>query len=131
MILADTDVLIDFLRGYAPVADRIELELQRGLATTVISAFELWSGSLGSEPREQTMASLLGALNIIPLDPASAKTAARIKGGLQSDGRAIAMADALIAGICVEHDAILLTRNRRHFEAVPRLVLGSIPENEG
>jgi len=37
------------------------------------------------------------------------------------------MADALIAGICVEHEAILLTRNRRHFEGIERLSLGTLP----
>lgn len=126
MIVADTDVLIDFLRGHTPVAERIALELERGLATTAVSAFELWAGSLGSGPREDAVETLLAALRILPLDPASAKTAASIKGELQSDGRTLPMADALIAGICVEHEAALLTRNRKHFESIPRLVLGAV-----
>jgi hypothetical protein len=48
--------------------------------------------------------SLLRAVQIIPLEPASAKTAALIKGQLRATGRTLAMADALIAGICIEHE---------------------------
>ena len=37
MMVADTDVLIDFLQGAEPAARRIALELEhQGLATTVI-----------------------------------------------------------------------------------------------
>ena len=46
MIVADTDVLIDFLEGRAPAANRIALELDRGqLRTTVITRFELLAGA--------------------------------------------------------------------------------------
>jgi predicted nucleic acid-binding protein len=34
------------------------------------------------------------------------------------------MADYLIAGVCLAHSAILLTRNRKEFGRVPGLVLG-------
>jgi predicted nucleic acid-binding protein len=36
------------------------------------------------------------------------------------------MADSLIAGIVLVHDGILLTRNRRHFERIAGLTLGSL-----
>ena len=43
MMVADTDVLIDFLEGRAPAADRVALELDRGqLRTTVISRSSSW-----------------------------------------------------------------------------------------
>ena len=126
MIVADTDVLIDYLRDADPAAERVALELERGLATTTISAFELWSGSRGPRSREQAVETLIAALRILPLDAGAARAAAGIRSDLQEKGRTIAMADALIAGICVEQDAILLTRNRKHFEGIPRLVLGTI-----
>lgn len=131
MIVADTDVLIDYLRGSAPVADRIALELSRGLTTTAVSAFELWAGSRGTAVSERAVETLLAALKVVPLDAVSARTAARIRGECQSEGRMLPMADALIAGICVELDAILLTRNRKHFEGIPRLALGTIEEAQG
>ena len=126
MIVADTDVLIDFLRDYSPVAERVALELDHGLATTTVTAFELWDGSTGSSRREHAVETLLAALKILSLDTPSARTAARIRSALRSSGRAMAMADALIAGICIEHDATLLTRNRRHFEGIEQLALGRL-----
>jgi len=45
MIIADTDVLIDFLAGKGE-ADAVERLLRRGaIRTTVISRFELLSGA--------------------------------------------------------------------------------------
>jgi predicted nucleic acid-binding protein len=45
MMVADTDVLIDFLAGHEPGAGRVALELEHEeLATTVISRFELLAG---------------------------------------------------------------------------------------
>lgn len=125
MIVADTDVLIDFLRG-AGAAERVAAELERGLATTVISAFELWAGSVGSEKREAAVAKLLGALEIVNLEPASARRAAELRLEMKGQGRTLPMADSLIAGICVEKRATLLTRNTRHFDGVPHLALGEI-----
>ena len=130
MIVADTDVLIDFLRGHGPVADRISLEVEQGLSTTTVTVFELRVGSIGSPSRQKAVDTLVSALKILPLDPHSARTAADIKGDLQSTGRTMGMADALIAGICVQHRGILLTRNRRHFEGIDRLTLGTIVGDE-
>jgi tRNA(fMet)-specific endonuclease VapC len=40
------------------------------------------------------------------------------------------MADSLIAGIALEHDLPLLTRNRKHFSRVPGLKLVEIARSE-
>ena len=124
MIIADSDVLIDFLKGAGEVADLIERELRHGLSTTVISAFELWSGAVGSKKRENAVSGLLDSLTIIPCKTPAAEKAAAIRYNLQKQGRTIAMADALIAGICVAEKGILLTRNTRHFENIDGLFLG-------
>jgi tRNA(fMet)-specific endonuclease VapC len=123
MIVADTDVLIDYLRGEGPQAKRIALELQHGLGTTVVTAFELWAGAIGSTKRERAVDTLLGALTILPLDAEDARCAASLRRDLERAGRSIGMADSLIAGICVRHRAILITRNRAHFERIPNLTL--------
>ena len=47
MIIADSDVLIDFLRGKG-IADRIAHEVKTGgLHTTAVSAGELWAVGTG------------------------------------------------------------------------------------
>ncbi|MDI7266839.1 MAG: type II toxin-antitoxin system VapC family toxin [Myxococcota bacterium] len=128
MIVADTDVLIDFLRGQGAAADQVAREIERGLATTVVTAFELWAGSLGAPRREQAVETLLGALTILPLEAEDARSAAAVRRGLEGSGRAIGMADSLIAGICIRRRVALLTRNRAHFERVSGLTFGPAAE---
>jgi predicted nucleic acid-binding protein len=126
MIVADTDVLIDFLKGSGKSAERVELELKHGLYTTVITAFELWNGAAGSPRREATVETLLDSLKIIPCKVSAAKQAAQIRYSLQKLGRTIGMADSLIAGICVAERAVLLTRNTKHFSDIDGLLLGGL-----
>jgi len=127
VIVADTDVLIDYLRGEGPLVERITFELQHDLGTTVVTAFELWAGAIGSTKRERAVDTLLGALTIQPLDAEDARCAASLRRDLERAGRSIGMADSLIAGICVRHRAILITRNRAHLERFPNLMLSPVP----
>jgi len=126
MIVADTDVLIDFLKGGTGAADRVAMELKLGLHTTVISVFELWNGAAGSLKRASAVETLLDCLKIIPCRTAAAKQAAEIRYTLQKQGRTLAPADALIAGICVTERAMLLTRNIAHFADIEGLYLGKL-----
>lgn len=126
MIVADTDVLIDYLADRAPAADRIALELRDGrLATTAVTRFELLAGA--RTPRQAAAVDdLLSALTTLPLDAAAADAAAAVRRDLERSGAPIGMADSLIAGTVLAHDAVLLTRNRRHFARVEGLVLGRL-----
>ena len=55
MIVADSDVLIDALRGHEPFRQRVTQEITaRSLATTVISAFELLSGARTAREKERS-----------------------------------------------------------------------------
>jgi tRNA(fMet)-specific endonuclease VapC len=130
MMVADTDVLIDFLEDRAPAANRIALELDRGqLRTTVITRFELLAGAKTARQLKH-VGELLAALPCLPLDEPAADAAAEIRRTLERDGVGIGMADSLIAGIVVIHRGVLLTRNRLHFERVPGLSLGRIGRTE-
>jgi tRNA(fMet)-specific endonuclease VapC len=126
MIVADSDVLIDSLRGRKPAVERVALELKMGaLATTVVNAFELLSGAK-TDPERSKVEKLLAALTILPLDEGAARRSSEVRRHLESTGEGIGMADCLIAGICLERSAILLTRNRDHFGRVPGLTLGQL-----
>lgn len=132
MIVADTDVLIEFLRGREPMAGRIELELKgRLLATTTISAFELWAGARGKR-QAGAVTALLEAMTLLSLDEHAARRGGDVRRELVVAGQDIGMADCLIAGICLVNDATLLTNNQRHFARVPRLRLSvGSPSDEG
>jgi predicted nucleic acid-binding protein len=123
MIVADTDVLIDYLEGRRPEAQAVAAALAAGrLQTTVISHFELSSGARQARQRK-AVHTLLESIPALPLDRNAAQKAAEVRLELERSGIGIGMADSLIAGIVLLHGARLLTRNRRHFERVPRLPL--------
>lgn len=123
MIVADTDVLIDFLRGREPGAEAVASALEAGLLqTTVVSCFELLSGARTGRERE-VVERLLDRIPVRALDRDAARRAAEVRRNLEQAGVAIGMADSLIAGIALGHNSSLLTRNRRHFERVPSLSL--------
>lgn len=125
MIVADTDVLIDALRGRG-AHRRVEIELRTGrLATTVISVFELLSGARRPSEREG-VETLLAALGHLPIDTNAATEAAAIRRELESVGQTIGNPDILIAGVCRSRGAMLLTRNHAHFSRVPRLSLATL-----
>jgi tRNA(fMet)-specific endonuclease VapC len=122
-IIADTDVLIDFLAGCEPAASRIALELESGaLQTTAISRFELLSGAKTTR-QAVAVRRLLEAIPALPLDAAAADRAAAVRQSLERHGTPIGMADSLIAGIALAAGGALLTRNVRHFERVEGLRL--------
>ena len=125
MIVADTDVLIDFLRGRGEAAKRVALELTtRSFGTTAITAFELRSGARTSN-QLKGIDTLLDAMPLLSFGPEEARVAADLRRQLESQGQAIGMADYMIAAVCIANDGVLLTRNRRHFERVEGLKLSA------
>jgi tRNA(fMet)-specific endonuclease VapC len=122
VIVADTDVLIDFLNDTG-LADRVALELRLGaLSTTAVTRFELLSGARTDRQRV-FIQELLGGIPCLPLDQAAADEAAAVRRELEARGEGIGMADSLIAGIVRANGGMLLTRNRRHFERISGLRL--------
>ena len=129
MIVADTDVLIDFLTGSQPSQAQVTACLAQGqLATTAVTRFELLAG-VRSAKQTKSVGELLDALTTLPLDGAAADDAASIRRHLEGAGRSIGMADSLIAGIVRSRGGVLLTRNRKHFDRVSDLTLH--PETGG
>ena len=127
-MVADTDVLIDYLNARAPWAARIALEIEHGgLATTVITRFELLVGAR-SPKQQKAIQTLLDAVPALPLDMTSADRAAEVRRTLEKQGNPIGMGDSLIAGIVLANHGVLLTRNTKHFGRVPGLRLSGRAE---
>ena len=123
MIVADTDVLIDYLHGVSPVHEQIGRYLDsQQLVTTVVTIFELLSG--GDEGRRaKATREIAELIPVLTLDFVSAGRAAAVNRHLIQSGQSINMGDSLIAGIALANDLPLLTRNRKHFSRVPNLRL--------
>ncbi|MGH8936901.1 MAG: type II toxin-antitoxin system VapC family toxin [Acidimicrobiia bacterium] len=126
-VVADTDLVIDFLRGAGPGAPAVERWLrQRRLFLTTITAFEL---RLGRDflARGRDLAWLFRRPSL-PLDLESALRAGEVFARLRDLGSPIDRADSLQAGICLRYGLPLATRNLRHFERVDGLRLASLDD---
>jgi len=116
----DSDVLIDYLRAAGP-GHALVARLRSSLAyrVTAISAFELALGrSYARDPRP-----VLAVLAVphLALTRSAAVRAGALLRSLRAEGRPIDVRDAMQAGICLDGDVALVTRNVRHFERVPGL----------
>ncbi len=116
----DSDVLIDYLRGTGPgwafvrrVRDSLAFRI------TSVTAFEL---ALGRDyERDPTDADALLAAPCLMLTREAALRGGGVLRRLRAAGTGIDIRDAMQAGICLEADAPLVTRNIRHFARVPGL----------
>lgn len=116
----DSDVLIDYLRGAGPGHALItRLRSSLGYRVTAISAFELALGSGYARDPRPALAVL--AVPHLALTRRAALRAGTILRSLRGAGRGIEIRDAMQAGICLESEVALVTRNPRHFERVPDL----------
>ena len=121
-VVADTDVVIDFLRGHGEGADVIEQLVRDGRClVSAVTAYELSAGAL--HPAEQAAVEAFCRPRTLSFTRRSAEQAARLARALRAAGTPIGVADTLIAGLCLERGVALATRNRRHFQQVPDLRL--------
>jgi len=124
-VIVDTSFLVDVLRNKSPAVKKMLDYERKGvpLSMTTISVFELWHGKpdLIDAQKKQRMNALLEALTVYALDTESAKIAGQLKERLRSGGQDIESEDCLIAGICLQHNQPLLTRNIKHFSRIIEL----------
>jgi predicted nucleic acid-binding protein len=121
----DTDLLVAILRGKREayqIAEKLDEESKK--TTTAINAFELFFGANKSERVNENVKGvqkLLEKIEVLPLDKASAKRAGELFVDLTTKGQTIDFRDAMIAGIALENNLTLLTRNKAHFSRVKSL----------
>ena len=116
----DSDLLIDYLRGAGPGRDLVE-ELARGTGyyVTAITAFELALGSAYRKNPHPVHAVL--SVPVLNLTRGAGLLGGELLNVLRSRGEPIDLRDAMQAGICLDANALILTRNLSHFERVPGL----------
>jgi tRNA(fMet)-specific endonuclease VapC len=124
-VVADTNLLVDFLRGSDPGGAWVRGRLRGGdLRVTAVSSFELSLGADFLDRLGRIEALLLN--RTLPLDLLGAYRAGEVLSGLRREGHPIGVNDALVAGICLRFDLPLATRNVREFERVQGLRLVSL-----
>jgi predicted nucleic acid-binding protein len=117
ILLLDTCLLIDHLRGFDPARLWLTTTVAREdaqLACSVITVAELMSGLKTDGPERGAVEALLSLTKPVPVDEAIARHAAGyMRQWRQSHG--LAMPDALIAATAREIGAALATRDGGHF----------------
>ncbi len=124
LLIADTDLVIDFLRRREPWNALVRDWVRTGrLRLTAVTAYELRLGcDFGERHREIQR---LARRRTLPLDLRAALLAGELQSRLAAGGRTIGTRDALIAGTCLRRSLPLATRNRRDFERIEGLQLVS------
>lgn len=112
LLVVDTDVLIDYLRGREQAVDFLE-GCEQPLAISVITIAELYAGVRDGAERQQ-LDTFVEAFEVLSIPNAVAVVAGlwrRHYGRSHGTG----LADALIAASVDALKATLVTLNRRHF----------------
>lgn len=111
-LLIDSDVLINYLRGYPTAVNYLEGLTERQVIS-VITVAELYAGIRDNAER-QALEELLGTFEIISLSEQTA-----ITGGLfrrtYIKSHNVGIADALIAATAQAENATIVTLNKKHF----------------
>ena len=119
-VLVDTSVLIDYLRGNDLAAAILEQERTTApLHASEITRLEVLAGM---RPAEEAMTRLLlSTLVWHPVDADVAEVAGALGRRWLPSHHAIDGADLAIAATVIRNNAVLLTRNVRHFPMFPTL----------
>ena len=125
MILLDTDICIELLKGNKRILQRRD-QYDGPVGVCFMTIAELYYGAEKSrDPSKNidTIEKLLITLEIVHTDIAILKRFGIIKALLQKQGESIADADILIASATLEKAERLITGNTKHFERIAGLAL--------
>ncbi|MBD1854699.1 MULTISPECIES: PIN domain-containing protein [Leptolyngbya] len=132
MYLLDTDTLTHLYAGNARVAERFKTVGDPDTGTTIVTKAEMLRGRIDYILKATTGTELLRAQNlfseteallsqilVVPFNQAAAEQFEQLVA--LRNLRKIGRADLLIASITLANQAILVTRNIRHFRQFPGL----------
>jgi tRNA(fMet)-specific endonuclease VapC len=124
--LVDTDWIINALRGQRQANETLVALAPEGLAVSYISYAELVQGAYYAEDSARAihiLEAFLEGKELLPLSLEIMQRFGILRGQLQQQGTPIGELDLFIGATALEHDLIVLTRNRRHFERIPGVEL--------
>ena len=123
MIIFDTDVCIDLLRGNESIVHRRE-EHEESVGVSFMTVAELYYGAEKSDSplkNRDAVEQLLLSLDVVHSDTRILRRFGRLKAELGRSGLPLADADALIAATTLEKGSRLVTGNTKHFDRIPGL----------
>ena len=124
MYLLDTNTLIYFFKGQGKVPERLLAVPPGEIAVPSVIVFEIETGiakSRESERLRQDLDDFLTMVTVLPFGMPEARSAARIRAGVESVGIRIGPYDTLIAATALANALVLVTRNVREFSRIDGL----------
>jgi tRNA(fMet)-specific endonuclease VapC len=125
MLLLDTNVISDFVRGHGAVMQRLRACAPEDLAISAVTRMEVAYGLARNPPRAERLAPLLGALfaSVVTLDYAEddAIETGKVRAELEACGRPIGLCDAMLAGVARARGLRMVTHNTAEFSRVAGL----------
>ena len=111
-ILLDTDVLVDFFRGYGEAVAFVTKYNDRIILSSIVVA-ELFAGIKG-DTEQAALQDFISLFRVVPVDTDIGKT-----GGLYrrdyGESHGVGLADAILAATTVAENAELKTLNTKHY----------------
>jgi predicted nucleic acid-binding protein len=117
-ILLDTDVLVDFLRGYKKAVTFVEAKASRIVLSSIVVA-ELYAGVKGDSD-QRALENLVSLFRVIPVTATIAK-AGGIYRSVYGKSHGVGLADAIIAATSEIENADLKTLNVKHYPMIKGL----------
>jgi predicted nucleic acid-binding protein len=120
--LTDTDILIDSARG-VPEAIQFIAACQAGgnLSISIVSAMELVCGAR-DKLELQSIQQFTAALQVLPITESVSRNALQLIETFHPS-HGLLLPDALIAATALDRGLKLYTKNARHFQMLPGLVV--------
>ncbi len=126
--LADTDVIIDFLKSQQPAIDLFNKISDEPIKISVITYLEIEYGIKKSHHPEKRKEEFIHfmrefSIEIISINPLIAEKFVKIKIDLEKKKQPLADFDLLIAATALANNLSLVTRNIKHFKRIKDLSL--------
>jgi len=125
-IILDADVIIKGEKGSFDLIAWLDSRTGQDLEIAAITVAELWHGiERATAPhrakRERYLRTIVERLEPVPYTELTALIHAKLWAKLESSGNMIGPHDLILASAALEHDSVVATFNKRHFNVVPGL----------
>ncbi len=126
-LVLDTNVIVQHLRGKPKESELIsKLQETSDLATTIINSYELYFGAYKSRNSKINLGAAKGflqSIEVLDFDDRCADKAGQVMAKLEGAGHVLDPRDIFIGTIALENGYSVLTRNVKHFERIPDLLV--------
>src|SRR5579883_308170 len=122
--LVDTDTTIDWLAGRTPAITLLQSIAYQPLGISTVTYGEVYEGIYhGRNPAAamRVFRTFLRGVTVFPVTQAVARRFGIIRGDLRNRGLIIGDDDTFIAATALQHNLMLVTQNRRHFQRITGL----------